>query len=284
MNDGAPDAPDTSASAQVTDHVFQPAGEWWSVCKICRLGRAAHASVENSTEVTDDDPSPLPVAEVDKSVMEEHVVVTDRFRCGVPGPAPGLSCELDHGHEGLHSGYPPQVKRMDESRIMWGEPVAAEQDDPIGGGRLQELLTTEPDPSHPAAGAMRIADLPPREALVRAGLSGEEADDFLQHEMAAVGSVDHVADIAHAWGAGTRGKDLVEGTRQEQHGDPVPNMERIARGWSIILEAEVRPQHVPLMMVWFKVVRESRNHLDDNLDDIEGYTEIMRQVVGELGS
>ena len=29
------------------------------------------------------------------------------------------------------------------------------------------------------------------------------------------------------------------------------------------------------MMVWFKLVRESQGHLDDNLTDIEGYAEIM---------
>lgn len=82
----------------------------------------------------------------------------------------------------------------------------------------------------------------------------------------------------------TRGRSIVDGERQEQHGDPVPNLERVARGWSIICEAEISAHQVALMMVWFKVVRESRNHNADNLDDIEGYTDIARRVVEELGS
>lgn len=217
------DAPDTHASAQITDHVFQPVGEWWSVCRVCRLGRAAHAYADPDHERPEEVPTPLPVAEVDKSVMEEHVV-KDAPLCGAPGPAPDLSCEFDQGHEGLHFGYTPHS----DDPIRWGEPPAAEQDDPIGGGRIQELLQ----------------------------------DSETQ----------------------TRGQALVDGERQENYGSPVPNMERVARGWSIITESQITPHQACLMMIWLKVVRESQVHLEANVEDIEGYAEIMRRVVQELGT
>ena len=28
--------------SQIIDHEFDPRGEWWSLCKHCRLARAAH--------------------------------------------------------------------------------------------------------------------------------------------------------------------------------------------------------------------------------------------------
>lgn len=252
MSDDAQDAPDTHASAQITDHAFEPVGEWWSVCKHCRIGRAAHAEAVSS-EVTDDDPQPLPVAEIDKSVMEEHVV-KDAPACGIPGPAPDLACELSAGHGGLHAGHTPHS----EDPIRWGQPApdpTPEQDDPIGGGRIQELFQKEEE---------EVTPIELNEHLVKDN----------------PGAFPH---LAAAWGSATRGKVLVEGERMDQHGPPVPNMERVARGWSILCEADIRPQHVPLMMVWFKLVRESQGHLDDNLTDIEGYAEIMRQVVKEIG-
>lgn len=33
---------DTSP-AIITDHPFEPRGEWWTLCKICSLAEAAHA-------------------------------------------------------------------------------------------------------------------------------------------------------------------------------------------------------------------------------------------------
>lgn len=94
---------------------------------------------------------------------------------------------------------------------------------------------------------------------------------------------DHHEEAAyHHLPSDTAGKRVVD-SRQELYGDAVPNIERVARGWSIIAETQITPQMVPLMMVWLKIVRESQSHLQDNLDDIEGYVEIMRRVVKELG-
>lgn len=30
------------APSLITDHPFEPRGEWWSLCKHCRLAQAAH--------------------------------------------------------------------------------------------------------------------------------------------------------------------------------------------------------------------------------------------------
>jgi hypothetical protein len=91
-------------------------------------------------------------------------------------------------------------------------------------------------------------------------------EEYEQHEMAACGSIDHLHNY------------LVDGKRQEQYGNPVPNMEKIAVGWSAILDTQVTAHDVALMMVWFKTVRQSRKHQDDNLDDIDGYTAIARRT------
>lgn len=32
------------APPEIDDHPFEPRGEWWSLCKICGLARAAHSS------------------------------------------------------------------------------------------------------------------------------------------------------------------------------------------------------------------------------------------------
>lgn len=116
-------------------------------------------------------------------------------------------------------------------------------------------------------------------------VSFEAREEHGQHEMAAVGSVDHLQDEADCGRLQdlphdilTRQQSIVDGERQEQHGDPVPNMQKIAMGWSEILDAQVTPHDVPLMMAWFKIVRESRHHLEDNIEDIEGYAEIARRT------
>lgn len=263
MDHEAPDAPDTATSSQITDHPFDPVGgAWYAICKVCRLGRAAHTSAVPGSEPPhqeevgpkEERPEPLPVAEIDKSQMEEYTA-----KCDEPGPAPGLLCSRESGHSGAHMGTPPQAP---QANVSWGGEddethVEIEQDDPIGGGRFQEYLQAGPHV------------LGQRESYEER----EARETYEQHEMAAVGSIDHL----------TRGHKVVD-ERQDLYGDAVPNIERIARGWSIIAESAITPQMVPLMMVWLKVVRESQAHLVDNLDDIEGYVEIMRRVVKELGS
>lgn len=57
---------------------------------------------------------------------------------------------------------------------------------------------------------------------------------------------------------------------------------RIAQVWSGILGHTVRPVDVPLMMAGMKLVRaQNTPDYSDNVDDIDGYIEIARKVVGE---
>lgn len=39
-----------SGPAIVTDHKFQPKGEWWSLCAICNLAQSAHLETEKPTQ------------------------------------------------------------------------------------------------------------------------------------------------------------------------------------------------------------------------------------------
>ena len=42
------DAPDTAHSAVITDHEFEPDGEWWQRCKHCHIAESAHATTDQT--------------------------------------------------------------------------------------------------------------------------------------------------------------------------------------------------------------------------------------------
>lgn len=74
--------------------------------------------------------------------------------------------------------------------------------------------------------------------------------------------------------------ELIDG-RRKVYGDQVEGMVRIAKVWSGILGIEVQPTQVPLLMMGLKLVRASETpDYSDNSDDIEGYLDIFRSVVG----
>jgi hypothetical protein len=76
-------------------------------------------------------------------------------------------------------------------------------------------------------------------------------------------------------------ESLVEG-RKKVYGDPVFHMIRVASVWSGILGHDVRPSQVPLLMAGLKMVRASETpDYSDNSDDIDGYMDIFRRVVGD---
>jgi hypothetical protein len=77
----------------------------------------------------------------------------------------------------------------------------------------------------------------------------------------------------------TEGKQLVDGERWNDYGDPRIAWERVARLWTVILGSHVTPRQAVLCMIGVKVVRESITAKTDNLDDIEGYTEILRRLI-----
>ena len=70
--------------------------------------------------------------------------------------------------------------------------------------------------------------------------------------------------------------------RVRVYGDPVQTFVRIAQVWSGIAGFEIQPTSVPLMMAGMKMVRaEVAPDYADNSDDIEGYLDIFRKLVGE---
>lgn len=77
---------------------------------------------------------------------------------------------------------------------------------------------------------------------------------------------------------GGRGRALVDGPRQVAYGPPVEHWQRVAQVWSVILDHVVTPAQAALCMAGLKLVREAYTHGDDNLDDLEGYVEIVRRI------
>ena len=67
-------------------------------------------------------------------------------------------------------------------------------------------------------------------------------------------------------------KELVNGDREHDYGDPLENHQRIAKMWSAITGHEYTPEMVALMMIGLKLARLSRrtNHFDSWVD-VAGY-------------
>lgn len=71
--------------------------------------------------------------------------------------------------------------------------------------------------------------------------------------------------------------------RQETHGDPVVNMQRIAQAWSAILGVEVTPANVGRCMSALHLVRDAAATVRDpsHLEHADGYNDITRMVAAE---
>ena len=75
--------------------------------------------------------------------------------------------------------------------------------------------------------------------------------------------------------------EVIDG-RVSVYGEPVQAFARIAQVWSGILGVEVQPAQVPLCLIGLKAVRASITpDYSDNSDDIEGFLDIFRKIVGE---
>lgn len=75
--------------------------------------------------------------------------------------------------------------------------------------------------------------------------------------------------------------EVIDG-RNDVYGDPVESMERTALIWSGILNHEVTATDVALCLIGYKLHRAQRApRYSDNSDDIEGYLDIFRKVVGD---
>lgn len=74
--------------------------------------------------------------------------------------------------------------------------------------------------------------------------------------------------------------ELIDG-RVSVYGDPVDTFVRIAAMWSAILDHTVQPHEVPLMMAAMKIIRATQApDYSDNVDDVEGYLDIYRKLLG----
>lgn len=70
--------------------------------------------------------------------------------------------------------------------------------------------------------------------------------------------------------------------RVQVYGEPTETFVRIAEVWSGILGHHVNPVEVPLMMVGMKLVRaQVMPDYSDNSDDVDGYMDIFRKLVGD---
>lgn len=78
--------------------------------------------------------------------------------------------------------------------------------------------------------------------------------------------------------------DLITGDRNREYGEPIHNFERIANGWSIILNKIVEPHEVALCMAWLKIARlvETPMH-EDSYTDGAAYMALAWQLANEQG-
>lgn len=75
--------------------------------------------------------------------------------------------------------------------------------------------------------------------------------------------------------------ELVAG-RVAVYGDPTTTFVQIAQVWSGILGVHVNPTDVPLCLAGMKLVRTAVTpDYADNSDDVDGYMDIFRQIVGK---
>lgn len=70
--------------------------------------------------------------------------------------------------------------------------------------------------------------------------------------------------------------------RRRVYGNPTETFARIAQMWSGLIDHKIEPYQVPLMMVAMKLVRtDVTPDYADNSDDISGYMDIFRQIIGD---
>jgi hypothetical protein len=73
-------------------------------------------------------------------------------------------------------------------------------------------------------------------------------------------------------------KNLVIGERNQAHGDPLENHQRIAGIWSVILGVEISAYQASLMMVGLKLARASYAPMNDTFIDMCGYAALSGEI------
>ena len=72
--------------------------------------------------------------------------------------------------------------------------------------------------------------------------------------------------------------ELSNNDRAREYGTPVENFNRIATGWSVILEKDVSAEQVALCMAWLKIARLVNGPHEDGFVDGAAYM----ALAGEL--
>ena len=73
---------------------------------------------------------------------------------------------------------------------------------------------------------------------------------------------------------------IINGQRRRDYGDAKESFERIAVGWSVILETPVTGVQVALCMDWLKTARFLKSGDRDSLVDKGGYTGLAARLAG----
>ncbi len=71
---------------------------------------------------------------------------------------------------------------------------------------------------------------------------------------------------------------IINGDREQTYGRPGINLERIAKGWEVILGVPVEARKVALCMAWLKIAREVHKPKRDNLVDCCGYIALIDKM------
>jgi hypothetical protein len=76
-------------------------------------------------------------------------------------------------------------------------------------------------------------------------------------------------------------REIINGERQDQYGDPEDSFSTICALWNVILyPTQIIPKDVCMMMALFKIGREIHQHKRDNLIDAIGYLALADEVKG----
>lgn len=73
-------------------------------------------------------------------------------------------------------------------------------------------------------------------------------------------------------------RELVDGDRQSDYGEPLGHMRRVADAWAAVLSRPFTPEEVCLALATLKLVREGHQSKRDNREDAVGYLDILERV------
>ena len=76
----------------------------------------------------------------------------------------------------------------------------------------------------------------------------------------------------------SKASDLINGDRENEHGQPKHNFRWIARMWSGYLTQSITPTDVCVMMVLLKAARLRHKLNDDSFVDMAGYAALGSEV------